>query len=126
MNTCAVCNIHSDLNVKLPRFGLDKKLAFIERVCALLIEERLDFGHAEAWEPLSTLSNNAFDDVTLDRPGFTWPHVKKSHGGLAAGLPATRRDQMRASPRLNGTEIRDASNDFTNLTTETQPSRGSP
>jgi hypothetical protein len=50
MSMCTVCNHRSNFAVKLPNYAIDKKLAFVESVCATLLESR--FGPAfiaERW-----------------------------------------------------------------------------
>jgi hypothetical protein len=77
MNTCC-CNNASKLSVKLPAYAPDEKLAFVERVCALLIESR--HGTDRRFIPLdhfSEASEIESDDLdqTLDcsNPRFARP-----------------------------------------------------
>jgi hypothetical protein len=125
MNTRAVCDNHSNLSVKLPQFARHEKLAFIERVCALLIESRFDNGHAEAWEHWCSSSENDFDEVVWDKPRFAW-HAIMISSRSAAGLPAFSRNGTRASPRLNYPDLWDAFVHCGISTTATHPARGSP
>jgi hypothetical protein len=131
MNTRAVCDNHSNLSVKLPQFARHEKLAFIERVCALLIESRFDNGHAEAWEHWCSSSENDFDEVIRHRPRFAWPAVESARSitnrvRSAAGLPAFSRIGTRASPQLNHPDLWDAFVHCGISTTATHPARGSP
>jgi hypothetical protein len=126
MNTRAVCDNHSNLSVKLPQFARHEKLAFIERVCALLIESRFDNGHAEAWEDWCSFSENDPDEIICDKPRFACPAVGYSQTRSAAGSPAIVLDGTRASPRLNPPDFWD---DFVHCgmsTTQIHPARGSP
>jgi hypothetical protein len=127
MNTRTVCDNHSKLSVKLPQFARHEKLAFIERVCALLIESRFDNGHAEAWEDWCSSSKNDLDEIICDRPGFVWPAFGYARAitnavRSAAGLPAC--SGPRADPRLNRLHSWDALGQVG--TSTTHPARGSP
>jgi hypothetical protein len=85
MNTRAVCDNHSKLSVKFPQFARHEKLAFIERVCALLIESRFDNGHAEAWEHWCSSSENDLDKSIREKPRFARPAAPAKR----CSLPAT-------------------------------------
>lgn len=64
MERCAVCKCKSNLSVKLPAFAPDEKLAFVERVCGLLIESR--FGSDREYELLVNLTRDPQpDDCTF-------------------------------------------------------------
>jgi hypothetical protein len=132
MNTRAVCDNHSKLSVKLPQFARHEKLAFIERVCALLIESRFDNGHAEEWEHWCLSSENDLDEIICDKPRFAPPAVgyvrsNTNHVHSAAGLPALACGATRASPRLNHPDSWDAfAHGCGSPETATHPARGSP
>ncbi len=139
MNIRAVCDNHSKLSVKLPQFARHEKLAFIERVCALLIESRFDNGHAEAWEDWCSSSEDDLDEAFWDKPRFAPPAVgysqPRSAAGWpalmisarsAAGLPAFAGNVTRASPRLNQLNSWDAFVHFGISATAIHPVRGSP
>ncbi len=85
MNTCATCNTHSNLAVKLPRFVSDEKLAFVERVCGLLIESRFSHGRADAWVEQYSFFDKPHDDIIRARPRFAWPAAAYG-SGLPSGL----------------------------------------
>jgi hypothetical protein len=64
MGFCTVCNCSSNVSVKLPRYAPDERLAFVENVCAILIESR--FGPGREYELLINLSRNPGpDDCTF-------------------------------------------------------------
>jgi hypothetical protein len=102
-----------------------EKLAFIERVSALLIESRFDNGHAEAWEHWCSSSEDDLDEVICDKPRFAWPAIMISSRS-AAGSPAFACSGTRASPRLIHTDSWDAFVHCGISTTATHPARGSP
>ncbi len=124
MNTRAVCDNHSKLSVKLPQFARHEKLAFIERVCALLIESRFDNGHAEEWEHWCSSSEDDLDEVIWDKPKYAPPGDDSSKIRSAAGLPAIAHNVTRASPRLNHLGFWDAFSQC--AISATHPARGSP
>jgi hypothetical protein len=47
MSTCTVCNQPSNISVKLPRFAPDRRAAYVQDVCRILIESRM--GPAAVW-----------------------------------------------------------------------------
>lgn len=76
--TACCCNNATKLSVKLPAYAPDKKLAFVERVCAILIESR--YGADRQFIPLDQFSKaseiEADDfDATFDcsKPRFARP-----------------------------------------------------
>lgn len=56
MERCPVSKCSSNFSVKLPAFAPDEKLAFVERVCGLLIESR--FGPDREYELLVNLAHD--------------------------------------------------------------------
>lgn len=56
MGFCTVCRCSTNDSVKLPRYAPDERLAFVENVCAVLIESR--FGPGREYELLINLSRN--------------------------------------------------------------------
>lgn len=83
MNTCAACKTHSNLAVKLPKFVSDEKLAFVERVCGLLIESRFSHGRADAWAEQYSSLDTPQDDIIRELPRFAWPAA-----AYRSGLPS--------------------------------------
>jgi hypothetical protein len=64
MGLCTDCNCSSNVPVKLPRYAPDERLAFVENVCAVLIESR--FGPGREYELLINMSRNPGpDDCTF-------------------------------------------------------------
>ncbi len=59
MSNCS-CNNATKLSVKLPAYAPDEKLAFVERVCGLLIESR--YGTDRRFIPLSSFSKASEPD----------------------------------------------------------------
>ncbi len=120
MNTRAVCDNHSKLSIKLPQFARHEKLAFIERVCALLIESRFDNGHAEAWEHWCSSSENDLDESIREKPRFARPAAPAKR----CSPPATNFSEN----GIPGFIARSISDLFPYAATlsPTQPARGSP
>lgn len=64
MGFCTVCRCSTNDSVKLPRYAPDERLAFVENVCAVLIESR--FGPGRDYELLINLSRDPGpDDCTF-------------------------------------------------------------
>ncbi len=70
MNYCTLCKCHSEtLSIRLNPTLPDEKLAFVERVCGLLIESR--FGPGRPYQLVTALSREPGGgcDVFYDRTG---------------------------------------------------------
>jgi hypothetical protein len=94
MNACTRRSLGPKIPIKLPTFTPDKRLAFVENVCRVLIEDRFGpWGFADAWMVGDTgLFGRDKGEIDLrDKPRFAPPVAASSHRGLSVAIGSRMR-----------------------------------
>lgn len=112
-----MCNDHTEFSLNRAKTAPDEKLAFVERVCGLLIESRFCAGYAAPWDLDICASGTrnsrehirsahcfceSIDEVIFDRVRFILPRakdaVKLAKAYLATGIRRTSQSLLDRVP----------------------------